>query len=262
MRVNWAQVVGFIEQHDATLASSLVGVSQHEIDAVQAQYRITLPSAYVDFLRTMGENSGTLHPFGQTYSHSFSELLEELPPDGYPTDRFFKVALASEEFAVDLIDIYLDLSRSDGHDAPLVLFETSLKPAPTHINNYYLSFAERVIYRVFWQLELSRRRYREDVLVSGRDSSDSDAVKRMALAVLTRSGFAAALPDLPRVGCLTRESASVAASISGTGRLVKFQVGGDSRDALEEPVRELLAAFPGATRSEPAAERTGSDSPS
>jgi hypothetical protein len=231
-------------------------VSEGEIDAVQAQYKIALPSIYVDFLRTMGEDSGKLYPFGKTYSHTFSELVEELPPEGYPPEHFFKVALALEEYNVDLIDIYLDLTRSDGDDAPLVMFETSLKPAPTHVNDYYLTFAERLVYRVFWQLDVSRRKFRADVLVRGKDASESSKVNQAAATVLTRAGFTAPLPDLRRVGCLTQGSASVLASISGTGRLVKFQVGGDARDALDVPVRELLAAFPGATSSEPSAERS------
>lgn len=251
MRMNWSQVVDFIKGRDPELASSLIGVSQSEIDAVQAQYRIVLPSIYVDFLRTMGEDSGKLSPFGKTYSHTFSQLVDELPPEGYPPERFFKVAMAREEFNVDLIDIYLDLTRSDGDDAPLVMFETSLKPAPTHINEYYLTFAERLVYRVFWQLDVSRRQFREDVLVRGKDASESSEVKQTAVAVLTRSGFSAPLPDRRRVGCMTAESASVLTSISGSARQVKFQVGGDGRDALDGPVRELLAAFPGATSSEP-----------
>ena len=254
--MNWSQVVDFIKRRDPELASSLVGVSQSEIDAVQAQYRIALPSIYSDFLGTMGEDSGTLFPFGKTYSHTFSELVDELPPEGYPPERFFKVAMALEEYNVDLIDIYLDLTRSDEDDAPLVMFETSLKPAPTHVNDYYLTFAERLIYRVFWQLDVSRRQFRADVLVRAKDAAESSQAKQAAATVLTSAGFSAPLPDLRRVGCMTQESASVLTSISGTGRLVKFQVGGDGRDALDGPVRELFAAFPGATSSEPSVGRS------
>jgi len=256
MRLEWSRVIDFIARRDAALASSFVGVRQSEIDAVQAQYRITLPSTYVDFLRTMGENSGELYPFGETYVHTFSALLEQLPPEDYPAERFFKVVFVAEEFAVDPIDTYLDLSRSDGHDAPLVEFEPPLGPNETNFSEDHLSFAERLIYNVFRRLDVDQRRYGADIVVFGRDPWNGTGIKQAALDVLIRSGFAAALPDLGRVGCLSRESVSVLISVSDKGKLVKFEMGGDSRDAIEQPVRDLLAAVPGAKLSGPPAERT------
>jgi hypothetical protein len=255
MRLEWSRVIDFIVRRDAALPSSFVGVRQSEIDAVQAQYRITLPSTYVDFLRTMGENSGELYPFGKTYVHAFSKLLEQLPPEDYPAQRFFKVVFVAEEFAMDPIDTYLDLSRSDGHDAPLVEFETPLGPNETNFSEDHLSFAERFIYNLFRRLDVDWRRYGADIVVFGRGAWNGTEIKQAALNVLTRSGFAAALPDLRCVGCMSRESVSALISVSDKGKLVKFEMGGDSLEAVEESVRDLLAAFPGAKLSGPPAER-------
>jgi hypothetical protein len=255
MRLAWSQVIDFIVQHDATLAASFVGVRQSDLEAVQTQYGIRLPSAYADFLRMMGENSGELHPFGETYVHAFSELLEQLPPDGYPAERFFKVAFVAEDLAVDLIDIYLDLSRSDGDDAPLVAFETPLAPNATNFSEDHLSFAERLVYRIFRRLDVDRRRYGAALVVFGAGAWDGRATKQAALNVLMRSGLSAALPDLRRVGCVTRESISVLISDSAPQKLVKFEIGGSSREAIDESVRHLLGAFPEAQLTEPPTER-------
>ena len=254
--IAWSQVIDFIGRRDAELASSFVGVRQSEIDAVQAQYGISLPSAYVHFLRTMGENSGELHPFGNTYVHTFSELLEQLPPEDYPGDRFFKVAFVIEELAVDLIDIYLDLNRSDGYDSPLVSFEIPLEPNATNFSEDRLSFAEKLVYRVFRKLDVDRKRYGATIVVFGGDPGNLRGTKQAALNVLMRSGFAAALPELQRLGCLTRESVSMLISISDARKLIRVEMGSDRRDAIEELVRDLLAAFPGAQLSAPPAERT------
>jgi hypothetical protein len=256
MRLSWSQVIDFIRRRDGVLASSFVGVRQSEIDAIQAQYGMILPSTYVDFLRTMGESSGELYPFGQTYVHTFSQLLEQLPPEDYPADRFFKVAFQLEEFAVDSIDVYLDLTRTDGHDAPLVMFETPVEATHASSIEDNLSVAERLVYRIFRRIDVNRKRYGADIMVFGSDLWNGSETKQAALSVLARSGFAAVLPDLRRVGCMTRESASVLISVADAEELVEFELGGDSREAIEEPVRELLAAFPDADLMQPPAERT------
>ncbi len=255
MQIDWSRVIDFIARRDAALAASFVGVRPNQIDALQVEYGITLPSVYVDFIRTMGENSGELQPFGETQVHTFSELIEQLPPDGYPPKRFFKVAFEGDESSVTFLDIYLDLTRSDGHDAPLVMFETPFEPTDD-FREQYLSLVERLVYHIFQKLDVDRKRYGADIVVFGRDSRNGTEVKHAAVDVLTRSGFVAALPDLRRVGCLTRESVSVLISVSDTGNLVELEIGGDSLEATEEPVRDLLAAFPGAELSEPPAERT------
>src|SRR5712675_531622 len=122
--IDWSRVIDFIARRAPTLASSLVGVAPSQIESVQAQFGIVFPSAYVDFLLTMGDERGSLRPFGETQVHAFSELVTELPPEDYPLRRFFKVAFEAQEYPIAIFDTYLDLTRSDGHDAPLVTFET------------------------------------------------------------------------------------------------------------------------------------------
>ena len=91
------------------------------------------------------------------------------------------------------------------------------------------------------------------------DLSAAAAVKQAALQMLTHGGFAIPLPDLGRVTCATRGAASVLASISGTGLLVKFQIGGDSTHAADAVAQELSRTFPGATMgtAEPAGRESG-----
>jgi hypothetical protein len=251
-------VIDFIARRNAALPPSFVGVRQADIDAVQTDYGITLPSAYVNFLRTMGEHSGELYPFGQMYVHAFSKLLEQLPPEDYPADRFFRVVFVAQEFATDPIDTYLDLARSDGHDAPLVDFETPFGASETNFGEDHLSFAERLIYNIFRRLDMDQRKYGAQIVVFDRNSKDLADIKHVALDVLSRSGLIEALPDLQRVGCLSREAVSAMVSISNIGKLVMCEISGNNMVAIEQPVRELLAAFPDAKLSQPPAERTTS----
>lgn len=252
----WSEVIAFIQRHTGGRATGFVGVTQSEIDRVQAQLHIVLPSIYVDFLRTMGENSAGLYPFGETYRHTFSELADELPPEDYPAERFFKVAFAIEELSVDLIDAYLDLSRSDGDDAPLVKFETPFKPTSKAFSEDYLHFGERLVFNIFRRLEADRRKFRASIAVFGPGASNGTGIKEDALRLLTGLGFTAALPDRRRVGCVTGESASALIAVS-EGKLVRVTVDGDTREAVEDPIRVLLNAFPDAQLVDPPKERSG-----
>ncbi len=253
--MNWLQVRDFIVQKDP--AASLVGVAQAQIEAVQREFGIALPSDYVEFLRTMGEESAGLQVFGETQIHSFSKLLRQLPPDGYPPERFFKVAYEAGRNAVAYLHTFLDLSRSDGSDAALVALETPLDPDETDFPEEALSFSETVTYRIFWLLDMAKREYNARVVAFGEEGWDASIPKLAATRILAESGFTLALPELPRVAALTGTSASALINIDDIVELVAIDIGGDSREALEALTERLVAGVPGAELRRAPTERTG-----
>jgi len=87
-----------------------------QIESVQAQFGIVFPSAYVDFLLTMGDERGSLRPFGETQVHAFSELVTELHPRTTRCGGSYKVAFEAQEYPIAIFDTYLDFTRSDGHE--------------------------------------------------------------------------------------------------------------------------------------------------
>jgi len=258
-QIDWSRVIDFIAQRDVALASSLVGVEPSQIEAVQAQFGIELPSAYVNFLRTMGEETGILMPFGDTQVHAFSELIAEFPPDGYPPKRFFKVAFEASQYPVAVLDTYLDVTRSDGLDAPLVRFEIPLENERTELVEAPLSFAETVFYRMFWELDMIRRDFEATLVVQGLSPVDARATKDSAVTSLAELGFTMALPELVRVACLNRESSSLLISISDVNQLVAFRLSGDTREAIDIGMRDVLASCPGAVVSRPPSRRSESE---
>src|SRR5262245_34315257 len=100
MQVDWRVLIEYIERKGPGLVKAFRGAALRDIKACEAEYRIALPSLYVDFLLTMGEKSGPIRPFGPTHVHSFSELLDLLPPEDYPADRLFRVAFEGDDDAL------------------------------------------------------------------------------------------------------------------------------------------------------------------
>ena len=250
MWLDWTRVTDFIARRDPELAASFKGVSRSDIDAVQRRLDVTLPSTYVDFLTTMGEASGILQPFGETQVHTFSDLVAQLPLSSYISKRFFKISFESDEFAVAFLDTYLDLSRSDGHDAPLVTFEEPTEPGRTDFPDESLTLTERLLYHIFWTLDTSGREYGARMVMFGANEKDAIA------AVLGPAGFTKALPDVRRVTCLSRNSASALLSVSDDRGLVALELGADDSDELEGLVQQVLEQFPGANLQEPPARRS------
>lgn len=242
--------MAFVAREDAAAAASCVGVPPGEIDAVQRRYGIVLPSNYVDFLRVMGQSSGGLRVFGATYHHAFSSLLAQRPSTDYPTNRFFKVAFESDRMAVSFEDLYLDLTRSDGIDAPLVRFEVPLEP-DDEVEDVFLTLSEKVIRELFWELVMVRTKYAGTVLVFGDDTSAGPGVKEAATTLLAGLGFSPSLPDMPRIACLRRGPVSVLIEISEELELVGFRLGGDQHDEVQAVAQALLDGIPGAEMNKP-----------
>jgi hypothetical protein len=246
MLVDWQALLTFIRSRDAELAASFRGVPRRQIAAVEKEYGITLPASYVDFLQVMGEDSGGLQPLGPTQDHTFSEVRDLLPPEGYP-ERFFKVAFETDPQALADVDSLIDLGRSDGQDAPLVRSETGDEDEPIvpPVSEADWTFGETVTERIFSRLELERRPFRGKVFVSDRDPADAQEVKRRALAVLAEKGAQPALPELPRVACVTGEGLSAVVDVHDETKLVSIRLGADDLRTAEALV-EALARLPNA----------------
>jgi hypothetical protein len=258
MPVDWQALIEFIRRSDPALGSSFRGVPRRDIEACEAEYSIALPSNYVDFLLTMGEDSGGIEPFGPTQVHTFSELLALLPPEGYPGRRFFKVAFESDPMALAVLDTFLDLARSDGQDAPLVRFETGVNTVP-EVNDWDHTFGESVTRRVFSRLELNRRSYRAMIFVKSRNPADALAIKKTSTELLAQAGLQLALPDLKRVACLSLDSASALVVVDDETSLLDVHLGADDLGALEILVELLLPRLPDSELVEPPTKRTQGD---
>jgi hypothetical protein len=236
---------------DPTFAASLEGVSREDVAELELGLSIVLPRGYVDFLTSMGRSSDGFHPFTPLQNHEFDELLDDLPPRNYDADRLFKVSLASDPEEVSPLDYFLDLTRSDGDDAPLVMAPHDGPIQSDSILEIGLTFGEHIMARLFTFLELHRRPENASVVVGGLERRQAQLRRNESLQLLQRIALTPALPPLPRVVCLTSATVSALVNIDEYTRTLEIELGADDRSALVAVVDGVSSRLSGATLLEP-----------
>lgn len=244
--MNWDRAIQFIDRVDATFLANAKGVPLKDIEAAEAGCRVRLPRAYRQFLLLMGSDSGEFQAISATQTTSFYEVLALLPDDDYPVERYFRVSFASEDAQVSPPDYFLDLAHGDDEDAPLVAFEGGGHFDPRDVMQTGFSFGEQVTDRIFRHFEFGRRAERERVFVLEVEPRDAPEHMRVAIDLLTRMGFGLALAPLPRLACMSRPGASSIVAIREPNRLLKINVGCESRSELLRLVDQLLVGLEGA----------------
>lgn len=192
----------------------------------------------MNFLQVLGQEGGAFRPFGKTMQHNFYDLVQQLPAEDYPGDKFFKIAFETDSSLVAFYDLFLDLRRSDGEDAPLVTFEDGVELSPGAVNEVGLTFDERMMERVFSFFALNRCAERSIVTV------DSIQLRDKAVGLLTSMAFQHVLPSLPRIICLRRGTFCALVKVVADTQTLDVKLGADERTPLGIIVEQLLSGLP------------------
>lgn len=221
------------------------GVSREEISLCEKDCGIVLPSLYVDFLMTMGADTGRFRPFGATQVCNFYALIEQLPAEGYPGEKFFKIAFENNPGEITPYDFFLDLGGSDSHDAPLVRIESSIEYEAGDERKVGFTLLEWLSDQVFHYFENSLHPHIRTVYLSPPSASALKQCMQQAIALLSRMGLEPALPLMPRVVCLRGESLSALVELDETTRGVSVGFGADGPTKLRLAIEQLVDGLPG-----------------
>jgi hypothetical protein len=205
----WADLRAFIDARAPTYWSSTKGVPRDEIAAGEEAAGVKLPRLYVDFLADIGAESGGLKPFGASQTCCFDRIMAELPAEGYPGDRYFKVAIEEDTSLVCFLDTFLDLARSDGHDAPLVQFEDIGMFEEDMVTSQGFTLAEQLTRRVFDFVVLEPRPHKTSLgIYNLKTPEDVERQRQLLYQLLAKMGLTTVLPPEPRVACFHSDKLS------------------------------------------------------
>lgn len=196
--VNWLEIVAFMEQRAPGAADRAVGATLAQIEALQRRTLTPLPKNYVEFLRCMGSADGGFRIFPEHY-YLVQDLLDHTAAMGaWDSHRFFLVGFQDPRAVrEDPHELFFDLLRSDGIDAPLVGFQPG--PATTEMSIEH-GIADWTIFRIAWRYAMDRKPARAR-LISWCDQEPAGiaALKRQHELVDTtmKLGFERCLPATP-----------------------------------------------------------------
>lgn len=246
----WVELKALMRARDPGYLSTVKGISREDISLCEKGCGIVLPSLYIDFLRTMGTDTGRFRPFGATQVCNFYALIEQLPAENYPGNRFFKVAFDNDPGAISPYDFFLDLGGSDGHDAPLVWIESCSEYEPGDEKEVGFTLQEWLSSRVFHYFEASLHPHIRTVYLSPPTGSGVKQCMQQAISLLSQMGLEPALPPMPRVACLRSESLSAKVEHRETTRGIRIGFGADDPTKLRIAIEQLMDGLPGAHASE------------
>jgi hypothetical protein len=248
--MTWESLADFIRAEDPALAASLRGVPGDRVRLIEREYRLQLPEMYRQFLFAMGDYSDRLNLFGPQRIQRFEDLVAQLPSRLYPVQRYFKIAAAIDANSeISPADYFLDLSRSDGVDAPIVAFQDTDDAEldvfdPARVRDTPFTFSEQATNSFFTVLVLQRATAAATVAVGPFDDVRSRAT---VVDVLGLMGFTPPLPPQGRVIPLRRGTLGALindweSDLAG----VTIALGADDTVELEVVLDQLLARFPDA----------------
>jgi hypothetical protein len=242
--MNWDALAAFISAEDPAFASLLRGVPHEELARVEEEFGLRLPLNYRQFVTTMGKDSAGLYLFGPSQNQTFDDLLIYLPDDSYPAERYFRIAFPVDDSDISPPDYFLDLSRSDGVDAPVVMFEDTGSFKTEDVEETGFTFGEQVTRRVFTVLVLDRLPERATLVLARPSPELMKATKGAVLTLLGTMGFVPVLPELERVSCLRRGRLGALVDERVNGLAVAISIGSDDAMSLEVVLDQLLERFP------------------
>jgi len=243
--VSWDSLLAFIRAEAPSFAASLEGVALEDIVHVENEYQVHLPESYRQFLLTVGANSAGFYLFGPSQNHRFADVVAQIPEESYPKQDYFKIAYAVDEM-INPSDHFLDLKRSDGVDAPIVMFEGDEEFSVESVQEYGFTFLEHAYRRFFGHL--ADLPLPEAALVTILNVAPQRNVLSMAalVAVLNEMRFDLALPTLSRVSCLRRDSVWAVVDVHAGGRGLAITLWSKERGTLGAVTDQLSVRFPDA----------------
>jgi hypothetical protein len=249
--VQWEPLADFIRTEDPSFAASVQGVPLEEIERVERENGIRLPRSYRGFLQMMGRDSDGFDLFGPHRNHRFGDLVERLPARSYPGRSYFKIGLACDPSEISPPDYFLDLTRSDGLDAPIVMFEDDDELEledfdPGRVRDTPFTFGEQATNRVFTFLVLDRSAETSRIIIGAQSREERRTVNSDVIALLRGMKFDAVLPADPLISTFRRGSLGVLVNVREDLRCVAVNLGGEEGPPVKVVVDQVLGRYPDA----------------
>jgi len=248
--MNWSDIFTFMTDRDPEFITTITGSNRNDINTCQRELDINFPASYVDFLLTMGVDTGRYHPFGKFMDSNFYRVLRQIPPEEYDIHDYFLIARDTVESRCPPYDLYLDMGRNDGHDAELVLAENGSEWAPE--DRVRLTLLERLSASAWRGFDALRFEHNRAIHVHTKDAAELIEARERSVELLTKQGFSPSLPALERIICLETSTMTAITELDEVLRMAVVVVAGNDEKELGLMVELFLDNIPRASVDEKA----------
>jgi len=242
--VKWADLFSFMTERDPAFEATTLGADRNDIETVEQEIGITLPYSYVDFITTIGADTGRYHPFGPEMDTNFYRLLRQVPTEDYDVREYFPIALETNESRAPMCDLYLDLRRSDGADAPLVLAENGSDWC--RMSDEEITLLERLTESAWPAFELPCYSANRVIYVHAEGAEALGTAREQVLDLLDRRGHVPTLPSQHRVDCTASETEASIVRVKEHLGLIRLVVAGHDEKELGRVVELFIDNVPNA----------------
>jgi hypothetical protein len=242
--MRWAEVYAYITSVAPDLAADMVGVPEEHIVACETNWRMVFPSAYREFLLTLGVEAGRFRPLGGYAVWDFYEVLRD-PPEEYEPRELLRISTETDDSLVTHNDYYLDMrTQTPDGDCELLMIEWAMPPRRADAIVEHRTFLERVVKVAWIQLDAKRFRF-SDVLIGVTEEGDEQPLYTGIIELLRVQGFVPSSPTSPRVTCWVRDASQpVSAAVSSGGGAVELNLASDSKQTIGQLVHVASDKFP------------------
>lgn len=243
--VNWSDIYAFMIERDPELGASVVGAKRDDIETCQRELGVSLPNAYVDFLVTMGVETGPYWPLGRGVDTNFYRLLRRNTAEDYDPREYFLIGEETDASRCPIFDIYLDLRHSTAEGTALIEAENGSDWGPPEPMR--MTLLERLTESAWQTFEIPRHTSSRTIHIHVDPPDGGDSVRARVLDLLGRQGHSASLPTQRRLDCLGSTSEASFVHVKDHLRMIRAVIAGSDDKRLAHLVELFLDNIPNAS---------------
>lgn len=248
-RLKWRDIASFLSDRVPDFSTHKVGVERGLVEEAAADLGVELPQLYIDMMVDIGVASGSYAPFGRAVDARFGGLRALHPPRTYPQERYFKVArhiasqVPSELRGLDPEEPFLDLTRSDGCDAPLITIDQAGPFKSHHVRDLHETLSASVARKAFIPFALAPLRNQATFFADVDEPDDAPGLEQEAYSVLSSMGYALAMPHTSGfTGLCAEQRAACVYLLDGDTLVIQLASEGELREDVERVAKAMPAA--------------------
>ena len=243
--MDWHALFDFMSARGRTFAQRAIGVPADAVSMVEHNCGVQLPTFYVDFLKSAGEDPDRFTPFGPGQDTDFYELVKLLPTERYPCERYWRITRHIDT-SVDVHEsLFLALERAEPGSTPLVTIALNYSFDPAMVEDLGITLEDAFVGGAFRIFEIEPKPSRMAVHAFADTREETLESAEEARRVLAAMGLQRTFGPTPRFTCFADGQRAASVEVESE-TMVEISIGAESLARSGSMAEALTATLPNA----------------